>query len=202
MLTPMLSPRLSMGSKHCPSPYQGEFNSTTKQEVLSVLRDPILAYADSVERTIGMEGIMNAWACSVLAALETQLDTIRHGTPLRPAGAIPYTSHDKRDMHRFLQGFVGHGVVCSIMDKASNTLTWQCPHDYCRRPVKDLTGNGVYQVSTENTTTVIARHAAFLTGQGVAIDPSSQAIPIMLAAPRCTRTQLTCDSFPALHPVA
>ena len=56
---------------------------------------------------------MNAWACSVLAALETQLDTIRHGTPLRPAGGIPYTSHNRRDMHRFLEGFVGHGVVCS-----------------------------------------------------------------------------------------
>jgi len=101
----------SMGSEYRPSSYPGEFNSTTKQEVLSVLRDPILAYADSVERRVGMTGIMNARACSVLAALETQLDTIRHGTPLRPAGGIPYTSHDRRVMHRFLEGFVGHGCL-------------------------------------------------------------------------------------------
>ena len=74
--------------------------------------------------------------------------------------------------------------VCSIMDKASNTLTWQCPHDYCRRLVKDLTSNGVYQVSTEDATTVIARHAAFLTDQGMAIDPSSQAIPYYVGCPK------------------
>jgi len=83
-----------------------------------------------------------------------------------------------------LEGFVGQGVVCSIMDKASNTLTWQCPHDYCRRLVKDLTSNGVYQVSTEDATTVIARHAAFLTDQGMAIDPSSQAIPYYVGCPK------------------
>ncbi len=130
-----------------------------------------------------MTGIMNAWACSVLAALETQLDTIHHGTPLRPAGGIRYTSQDKRNMHRFLQGFVGHGVVCSIMNKAGNTLTWQCPPDYCRRLVQDLTSNGVYQVSTEDATTVIARHAAFLTDQGMAIDLSSQAILYYVGCP-------------------
>ena len=33
----------SMGSKYRLSPYPGEFNSTTKQEVLCVLHDPILA---------------------------------------------------------------------------------------------------------------------------------------------------------------
>ncbi|DBA98333.1 TPA: hypothetical protein ACH3X1_001250 [Trebouxia sp. C0004] len=174
----------SMGSKYRPSPYPGEFNSTNKQEVLSVLCDPILAYADSVERRVGMTGVMNAWACSVLAASETQLDTIRYGTPLCPAGGIPYTSHDRRDMHRFLEGFVGHGVVCSIMDKASYTLTWQCPLEYCRRLMKNLTSNGVYQVSTEDATTVIARHVAFLTDQGMAIDASSQAIPYHIGCPK------------------
>ena len=148
-----------------------------------MLHDPILAYADSVERRVGMAGIMNACACSVLAALEAQLDTIQHGTPLRPAGGVPCTSHDRREMHRFLQGFVGHGVVCSIMDKADHTLTWQCPHDYCRRLVKDLTSNGVYQVSTEDTTTVMARHTAFLTSQGMTIDPNCQAIPYYVGCP-------------------
>jgi len=64
-----------------------------------VLHSPSLAYADIVERRCGMENISNARAGNVLAALEAQLDTTHHGTPLHPAGLVPYNTHDRRELH-------------------------------------------------------------------------------------------------------
>ena len=63
---------------------------------------------------------------------------------------------------------------------SSHTIHEQITHQ--------LVSNGsigrVYQVSTEDATTVIARHGAFLTDQGIAIDPSSQAIPYYVGCPK------------------
>ena len=93
-----------------------------------------------------MKHCMSAWTSHVLEARNAALDATPEGTPLHLAGGIPYTAHDKRHMHQFLEGFAGQGFVCSTMDKADNTFVWQCPHDYCCRLVKDLHSNGVYQV--------------------------------------------------------
>ncbi len=119
-----------------------------------------------------------------MPALDAALDAIPKGTPLRPAGGIPYTAQDKREMQRFLENFAGQGVVCSVMDKADNTLVWQCPHDYCCRLVKDLYSNGVYQVSSEGISTATARHAAFISDQGLPTDTSSQSIPYYFGCPK------------------
>jgi len=48
--------------------------------------------------------------------------------------------------------------------------------------VRDLISNGMYQVSAKDTTTVIPKHAALLTDQGMPIDPSSQSIPYHVGA--------------------
>lgn len=85
-----------------------------------------------------MENISNARAGSVLAALEAQLDTTHHGTLLHPAGLVPYNTHDRsEELKTSCKVFVGHGVVCSDMDRSGSILTWLCPHNFCCRLVRD-----------------------------------------------------------------
>ena len=90
----------------------------------------------------------------------------------------------KKRAQRALDDYAEQGLVCTVMDKASNTLVWQCAHVYCRKLRDDLNsesaGGKVYQLSTEPEQDALHRHALFTTGQSLPAGATSQEFPSML----------------------
>ena len=74
------------------------------------------------------------------------------------------------------------------MDKAADTLVWQCPHAYYRKLRDDLKGESagdkVYQLCTEPEQNILHRHALFITGHGLPAGATSQELPFYVRNPK------------------
>ena len=102
-------------------------------------------------------------------------------------------------MQQFTNAYAGQGVVCTVLDKADNTLIWQCLHAYCVNLRHDLRGEEhaakVYTPCTEPEENVLLRHAQFVAGQGLPANAASQGTHhTMWATQNCIRHQLACAS--------
>lgn len=76
---------------------------------------------------------------------------------------ISYDRHDVSRMHTFLHSFQGHGVVCTTMDKAANTLVFRCPKAYVTDILQDFHSASVYSDVSHSSKGLVAAHNAFLT---------------------------------------
>ena len=107
-----------------------------------MLRDPIVAYADSVERRVGMTGIMHAWACNVLAALETQFDTARMQYFIQPT-----LFGDVRDNMRIAQEEIFGPMQCCMPWRDADEVSTMLLDD-CSNPLYRLIADDEARVRT------------------------------------------------------
>ena len=93
--------------------------------MLQLLSEPIGLFARRSERRIGISGIMRHWQSTVIAKVTEAIDDIPLGAPLHEQNPTPYDDHDERRMNAILNRYQGHGVVCTPMDKAANTMVFR-----------------------------------------------------------------------------
>lgn len=84
-------------------------------------------------------------------------------------------------MRSFLHGLHGHGVVCTTMDKAVNTLVFRCPKAYVTDILQDFHSASVYSAVSQGPEQLVATHNAFLTQYGVPVDTNAQGMPYYTA---------------------
>ena len=98
---------------------------------------------------------------------------------------LPFTPEDQTALRRFLNGYMGCGVVCTSLDKAANTLIVQCPWDYVSRithDVQNLDVKGTYVVVDRPEDEIVDSHNAFLQAYGLGIRLRYQDMPWYIAS--------------------
>ena len=157
------------------------FTTDTKQTVLDLLHDPVNFYAQRAESKLGIPGAMTGWRSTVMQRVTETLNTIPLDTPLQECTPLGYHTHDASAMRAFLDRYQGHGVVCTTMDKAANTMIFRCPKAYVSDTLADFCSASVYTAVTEDADSLLQSHNAFLTSYGVPIDRSCQDLPHYVA---------------------
>ncbi len=136
--TPGLVALADMGGKYRPAGHSNTFDADSKAAAVAAVTQGIGGFVERAERRTGSHGCLAEWKAEVLLQVEQSLDRIPYGSQMAVVPPLPFTPEDETALRRFLNGYMGCGVVCTSLDKAANTLIVQCPWDYVSRITNGL----------------------------------------------------------------
>ena len=172
---------MQVGAKYRPGSGPTTFTADTRDTILTQLQEPIAYFAKKAEGKIAIPGVMSHWQCHVRARIVDTLDAVPLGTSTQACASLQYTPSDTAAMHEFLNRYQGHGVVCTTMDKAANTMVFRCPKAYVTDAFTDFDSASVYAAVHDDPAQLVQSHNSFLAQFGVPADPACQSIPHYVA---------------------
>ena len=169
------------GAKYRPGNGPAVFTADTRHTVIDCFRGPTASFARQSEERLGTTGVMQRWKACVMTRVTEIVDAIPLDEPLQERIPISYDRQDVSRMRAFLHGLQGHGVVCTTMDKAANTLVFRCPKTYVTDILQDFHSASVYCNISQPPEKLVATHNAFLTQYSVPVDSNAQGMPYYTA---------------------